>query len=136
MDVDRFIALSRWLLGARTFDRATAGSVLEVLQDEPWGRDHLRRLERKLVGPGDDRRRRSSRTSRLRALDDGERWFATHLATTWITGVYFHQRGNRWLAHEKALMHAELALWRPAPGNCTGQFGHWAERPPAASDDD
>ncbi|MDX8401729.1 MAG: sugar dehydrogenase complex small subunit [Mariprofundaceae bacterium] len=123
MDVRALTDLCERLTGTRP-SAALAKRTLAALLAEPWGASHLQRLRVKqgsLLREG---------RWRLEALDEGERWFLSHLLTTLVTGVYFHERGNRALAWDDALMHAALADVRPVPLACTGRFGDWS-RPPA-----
>ncbi len=122
MTPEEFRRISEALLG-RGVDKGFAAAMFAIFRDEPWGLNHLRRLQRKLLDRGGDPR------LAWRRLDDGERWFLDHLLTTWITGVYYHQRGNRLVSYEHALMHEILLDVRPVPGLSDREFGFWADRP-------
>jgi len=100
-----------------------AQALYHVFREEPWGLDHLRRLQRKLLDS------QLPPEKAWQQLDDGERWFLDHFLTTCVTGVYYHERGNRLISYEQALMHALLLDIRPVPGLSDRAFGFWSRAP-------
>jgi len=95
--------------------------VYQLLQDEPCGMSHLQRVVEK-----------SSERNEgivLAQLDEGEHWFLGHLLTTWVTGIYYHDKENVVVSYEHALMHEALKEIRPVPGLSTETFGFWHEPP-------
>ena len=126
VDFPRFVLLCRQLSGATQLDTPTAQTLYALFQNEPWGKEHLLRLTNKIppkhpIGIALDPQQ----------FDEGERWFIGHLLITLLTGVYYHQSGNRLVTFDHALMHTELADVRPTPGHCGGAFGDWSAAPKA-----
>lgn len=130
-DLDAFIRLSEIITGAKQLDRETAMQILAVIRAEPWGKEHLAQIAAKLMPSLSDSTLPTDRRALLdpKRFGDGERWFIGHLLTTWFTGIYYHQSGNRVVAYKNALMHAALEDVRPVPGHCNGVFGFWTEPP-------
>ena len=95
--------------------------VYQLLQGEPWGMSHLQRV----VGKSSER----NKGIVLAQLDEGEHWFLGHLLTTWVTGIYYHDKENVVVSYEHALMHEALKEIRPVPGLSTETFGFWHEPP-------
>ncbi len=124
-----FARLSQYLTGVQHLDHALLRDLLYELQEEPWGMEHLRRVMEKLL-PSDADAWSLLQPIDLGLLDDAERWFVQHLLVSWMTGIYFHARGNRTLSYRHALMHEALRDIRPIPGECERPFGHW-RHPPA-----
>lgn len=121
-----FVQLSRLLTGAAECSPLMAQPIFELLTAEPWGREHLAQLSQKwlpLAASG------NPPSLDLTRLSPGERWFAAHWLTTWLTGIYYHQSGNRMVSYRDALMYLGLATVRPVPGFCGGEFGAWSEPP-------
>lgn len=127
--LNQFIRLSEVLTGTDQLDRETAGKILERLQTEPWGREHLAQITPKILGP-------DAPTDRQKLFDktrytEGEHWFIGHVLTTWFTGIYYHQT-NYAISYRYALMHAAIQDVRPVPGHCNGEFGFWSQPPQGA----
>lgn len=130
-DLDAFIRLSEIITGTKHLDREAATQVLAAIRAEPWGKEHLAQIAAKLIPSLSDTPLPTDRQMLLdpKRFGDGERWFIGHLLTTWFTGIYYHQSGNRVVAYKNALMHAALEDVRPIPGHCNGVFGFWSEPP-------
>lgn len=123
VSLERFIKLSRRVTGFTRLDNHTSLNIMLMLHDEPWGKEHMQRLAQKVLFG------EKSSTIDFNNLDDGERWFFQHLLTTWMTGIYFHQRGNQMISYRHALMHESLLDVRPVPGECGEAFGFWQYHP-------
>jgi len=109
------------LLNFESLNVGMTKRVYNLLQDEPWGINHLQRL----VGKSSER----NKDILLAQLDEGEHWFLGHLLTTWVTGIYYHDKENTVVSYEHALMHEALKEIRPVPGLSTETFGFWHEPP-------
>jgi hypothetical protein len=129
-DVDEFIRLSALITGTRKLDRETAQKILTCIQNEPWGKEHLGQIARKLLPQYSQVPLPVDRAELLNPsrFEEGERWFIGHFLTTWFTGVYYHQ-SSRVVSYEHALMFAALEDVRPVPSHCAGEFGFWATPP-------
>jgi len=99
--------------------------IYELIQNEPWGMNHLSRVFNKSSGVSGEHL--------LAQLDEGEHWFLEHLLTTWLTGIYYHNRMNIVVSYEYALMHEALVSIRPVPGISTETFGFWHQPPQGMS---
>lgn len=130
-DLDAFIRLSEVITGTKHLDREAATQVLAAIRAEPWGKEHLAQIAAKLMPSLSDTPLPTDRQILLdpKRFGEGERWFIDHLLTTWFTGIYYHQSGDRVVAYKSALMHAALEDVRPIPGHCNGVFGFWSEPP-------
>ena len=129
-NVEEFIKLCELVTGTTKLERETAQQILNCIQNEPWGKEHLGQIARKLLPAYATE---TLPTDRLVLLDpkrfeEGERWFIGHLLTTWFTGVYYHQT-SRVISYEHALMFAALDDIRPSPSYCAGEFGYWSKPP-------
>jgi hypothetical protein len=129
-DVDEFIRLSELITGTQKLDRNTAQEILICIQNEPWGKEHLGQIARKLLPQYSQAPLPVDRAELLNPsrFEEGERWFIGHFLTTWFTGVYFHQ-SSRVVSYEHALMFASLDDVRPSPSHCAGEFGFWSAPP-------
>jgi len=117
-----FKRMSQLLTGYQDLNPEMLEQLYEVFRQEPWGMDHLKRVNGKLSGASDQ-------NHVLATLDKGEHWFFGHFLTTWITGIYYHQSGNKMISYEHALMHEAFHDLRPTPGMSDQAFGYWSEAP-------
>ena len=116
-----FVEYIEKVFGFDHLDANMSKRIYHLIQDEPWGMDHLQRVVEKS--------RNVSGASILTGLDEGEHWFLGHVLTTWVTGIYYHDSANVVVSYEHALMHEGLASIRPIPGLSTEKFGFWHQRP-------
>ena len=121
LDMVTFLAFSTRVTGVQHFNPAVARKIFDLFKKEPWGLNHLQRIEDKLAP--------SVTSQNLATLDQGEHWFFGHFLTTWITGIYYHSSGNIMVSYEHALMHSALQDIRPIPGMSTREFGFWSQPP-------
>jgi hypothetical protein len=123
------IYIGKLLTGSDRLDTEFAQEVLDLINIEPWGKEHLSQLAEKLAITADHPSVSLSDVSALlkpERYSDGERWFINHLLTTLLTGIYYHQSGNRVVSYQHALMFSVLV----APhGQCGGEFGFWSVVP-------
>lgn len=117
---EEFLQLSKLLTGSSDVEHHTAATMFETFRKEPWGMEHMYRVYSKI---------RDVSELQLSKMDDGERWFTGHLLNTWITGIYYHESGNRTISYEHALMYDALTDLRPVPGYCDREFGFWSKPP-------
>jgi hypothetical protein len=127
-----FTALSRMITLRDNLDAETTRRMYKVFMDEPWGREHVLRLHKKLsaaLAAGADRKKLSLKDEKWQ-LDDGEKWFAGHLLTTWYLGVYYHEkRPKQRVAYETALMFDTIRGIIPVPLVEAAGFGTWTAPP-------
>jgi len=124
--INTFMALSAFLTANHTLDHDMGIHILQQIIQEPWGKEHLQRVLKKshLQDGG------KFDAAMLTNLDAGESWFTGHLLTTWVTGTYFHESGNKVISYKQALMHAAFRDIYPEPNQCASKFGYW-QNPPA-----
>lgn len=134
ISLEQFRILSTYLTGQSALDPGMLRDIFAALIQEPWGKEHMQRLMHKLFPDYPQSMRPRTPLLVPRNLDDAERWFAGHILTTWMTGIYYHEIGNRTISYEHALMFEALKDIRPVPGMSTEPFGFWQEPPrPTAS---
>jgi hypothetical protein len=100
MSLDEFIALSARLTGHSELNRQAGDTMLKALLADP---------------------------ARAAQLAQPDAAFERELIAAWYTGVH-DVRGEMQVAtHTGALKWRALGI--PAPGQCAGRFGAWAQRP-------
>ena len=131
--LETFKALSTLVTLHDDLDPDTVERMYKVFMDEPWGPEHTVRLHDKIttaLAAGVARKKRPPMKNPAWKLDDGEKWFADHLLTTWYLGIYYHaERPTQRIAYENALMFAPLRGLMPIPYLEPVGFGNWAEPP-------
>ena len=128
---EHFRLLSIYLTRYARLDEKTLDAIYDALIHEPWGKEHMKRLLGKLFPALPESTKPRSEYLVVRHLDEGEAWFAGHVLTTWMTGIYYHQTGNRTLTYRHALMFEALQDLRPIPGLSEEPFGYWSKPPKA-----
>ena len=127
-----FSALSTMITLRDNLDTETTKRMYKVFMDEPWGPDHILRLHKKIstaIAAGADRKELPLKDEKWQ-LEDGEKWFAGHLLTTWYLGVYYHEkRPTQRVAYETALMFDALRGVIPIPLVDAAGFGTWTSPP-------
>lgn len=118
-----FSNYTKKILRISQLDTSMLKHIYQLFHDEPWGLSHLQRIANKLTHTQHNH-------NNLSLLDQGEHWFLGHFITTWITGIYYHERGNVMVSYQHALMYEALEDIRPVPGFSTAEFGFW-NKPPA-----
>jgi len=127
-----FLALSRIVLMRRDLDGAVARRMYDVFMAEPWGPKHiaeayagLRRAVVTRLGKAS-----SKRAAPADVLESGERWFVSHLVTTWYLGVYFHeQRPTQRITLDGALMYDAMRGILVKPYVESMGYGRWVDPP-------
>jgi hypothetical protein len=123
-----FSALSAIVTLRDNLDAETTKRMYKVFMDEPWGPDHILRLHKKLsdvIASGLDPKELSLKDGKWQ-LDDGEKWFASHLLATWYLGVYYHEkRPTQRIAYETALMFDTTRGIIPVPFVDAAGYGAW-----------
>lgn len=132
-----FTALSSIVTLRDNLDAKTTQRMYKVFMDEPWGPDHILRVHEKLSAAlvaGADRKKLSLKDDKWQ-LDDGEKWFAAHLLTTWYLGIYYHEkRPTQRITFEDALMFDAVRGAVPIPFFENTPFGEWGYPPKSAHD--
>lgn len=130
-----FSALSSMITLRDNLDAETTRRMYKVFMDEPWAPDHILRLHKKLgaaIAAGADRKKLSLKDEKWQ-LDDGEKWFAGHLLTTWYLGIYYHEkRPTQRITFEYALMFDSVRGLVPIPFFENTPFGEWGDPPKSA----
>lgn len=127
-----FYRLSQMVTGRIDLDREVARRMFDVFRDEPWAGKHLATAYTAAADALEEGGPDGTMADVLRAgvLQDGERWFVSHLLTTWYLGVYYHpDRPTVRITYRGALMHEAVADYRPVPGFAESETGAWAVRP-------
>ncbi len=131
-----FVALSQIVLLRDQLDESAARRMYELFVDEPWGPKHVHTAYKALRAAIVERNRKADRMAPapLNALGPGEKWFVSHLVTTWYLGVYYHeQRPTQRVTYTHALMFDAIRGTLPIPYLESTGFGAWAELPPGIS---
>lgn len=123
----QFVGFSQFLTGQSELNAEATQIIFETLSQELWGTDHLKRVLDKY------HQVKANEYASLEAfyasLDEGERWFAGHVLTTWLTGMYFYQNEQRVLTYDQALMFEGFEDIYPHSQNCELPFGYWQQAP-------
>ena len=121
---------------APDLDPAIAARVYGLIEQEPWGLNHVGTLYGKLLA----HRRADGRPVPVKDLVDaghlteGEAWFASHLLMTWYLGIYYHESRPEpvRVSFETSLMWEALRDHVAPPGFSTLAPGDWSTPPAAA----
>ena len=125
-EFEKFMALCKQVIATDSLDEETGKNIMQVLKQEKWGADHLRRVLQKFEIA---EKRELSPSDALASLNEGEQWFVGHVLTTWITGIYFHLSGNKVISYKHALMYESFRDIYPEPYLCDSHFGYWQQPP-------
>jgi len=129
--LEQFRILSIYLTRYARLNPEMLRAIHTTLMHEPWGPEHLARLLHRLFPDLPTSSKPRTQLLVPRNLDDAERWFAGHILTTWMTGIYYHETGNHTISYEHALMYESLKDIRPVPGMSDLPFGFWQDPPTA-----
>jgi hypothetical protein len=103
--------------------------MYEVFSAEPWGPEHMLRVYNKIRAALGDKMRPAMKDKSWQ-FDEGEKWFAGHVLTTWYLGIYYHnERPTQRVTYEHALMFRSLRGIIPIPLFENTPFGEWANPP-------
>jgi hypothetical protein len=127
-----FLALCRIVLARDDLDAKLAQRIYRVLLDEPWGQKHIATsysaLRQAIIQSGTGRHR--DKPAPVAVLQAGERWFVSHLLTTWYLGIYYHrERPTQRVAYDNALMYDAVRGLIPRPFVGQLDYGRWSEPP-------
>jgi hypothetical protein len=128
-----FMALSRIVLLRDDLDRQMAQRLFKLIMDEPWAPKHIHNAYATLRAAIIKRNKAADRENpaSLNVLGAGEKWFVSHLVTTWYLGIYYHeQQPTRRVAYSEALMFDAIRGVVPIPYLESTGFGAWADAPP------
>ena len=123
---EEFMKLSAELTAWSGLDRESGKKILQKMRNEPWGSEHLQRVINKF---STGQEAGSEKKEIFESMDEGELWFAGHLLTTWVTGMYFHESGNAVISYDHALMFDAFRDIYPEPNYCQSEFGYWQKAP-------
>lgn len=129
-----FSALSSIITLRDNLDKQTTERMYKVFMDEPWGPNYILRLYNKLSVAIGNKKRLPLKDPAWQ-LDDGEKWFAGHLLTTWYLGIYYHEkRPTQRITFEHALMFDSVRDSIPIPYFENTPFGEWGNPPKSGHD--
>jgi hypothetical protein len=100
--------------------------------DEPWGKEHIVSCYKKLLVLLDTSRLvYPPYTDQVREkLSASEKWFISHLLTTWFVGVYYHESTPaKRILYQQALMFQSLQNDYPTPFIEKVGYGGWVTPP-------
>jgi hypothetical protein len=131
---ETFMALSSILLMRSDLDLQAARRYFELFMAEPWGPKHIGTAYALLRNAVLARAQRGGREAvEQAALPAGERWFISHVVTTWYIGVYYHpERPTEWITLHGAVMYDAAGAIVPKPYEESVGYGNWARIPKAA----
>jgi hypothetical protein len=116
---DDFLVLSRALLKRDQLDLPVARKIYDTILAEPWGPQHIATLLHTVQSKpanGD--------------LTPDEKWFASHVLTTWYTGIYFYEhRDEQRMSFAVALMYDAVRTVMPTPFSASSGYAAWATPP-------
>jgi|SRR5688572_14398444 hypothetical protein len=126
-----FLALSQIMVLRTKLDEEIARKLFAVFSDEPWGPKHIGhayavlRSELAQAGAGS-----GTTPVSVSGLGEGERWFVSHLVTTWYLGVYYHeQRPTQRITYAGALMFDAVRGLLPITYFESVGYGKWINPP-------
>lgn len=130
-----FLALSQIVLMRTDLDIPFARQMFQLFLREPWGPKHVSTAYAALRNVVITRAQRGGREAVEQAtLPYGERWFISHLVTTWYTGVYYHpEEPTQWMTLHGAVMFDPTRGLIPKPYEQSVGFGKWADPPKGGS---
>jgi len=128
---DIFVALSQIVLIEADPDRALARQLYDLFLKEPYGPKHIASAYAALRAAFMARGKRGGQATVAQAqLPHGERWFISHVVTTWYVGVYYHpDRLTKWITRHGAMMYRGVRDLVPRPYEESVGFGRWAAPP-------
>ena len=104
-------------------DNETMRRIYELFIAEPWGAQNIGKLYDKIS-------QQSANKESAQIIDDGEKWFLSHLLTTLYLGIYYHEnQPPQRVAHETALMYDAVKNILPIPFIEATSFGRWSNPP-------
>jgi hypothetical protein len=122
-----FVALSKLALGRLDIDLRVARKIFDVMMEEPHGPMHISAAYAAMQAV-------SGRVRPAESLRGAERWFVSHLVTTWYLGIYYHEkRPTQRISSEGALMHQAVRERLVVPYIERTGFGAWVDPPATTS---
>jgi hypothetical protein len=128
-----FMALLRIVLLREQLDEEVSRRMYRLFLDEPWGRKHIHTAYAALRAAIIERNQSADRTAPAPSdvLGPDEKWFVSHLITTWYLGVYYHERRpTQRVTYDRALMFDAIRGTIPIPFLESTGYGAWADLPP------
>ncbi len=137
LSLKHFYALSSWITYQTDLDHDTAQKMFKVFKSEAWGEEHIVQIYNKMA----PLIYKSSKPLHVEVLikddvffNDGERWFISHLVTTWYLGIYYHtDHATQRITYDHALMYKIGAPDIPVPYIGAVPFEDWS-RPPEGTE--
>lgn len=128
---DEFATLCKIVTLRDDLPQESLDAMYAVFKDEPWMTEHVTGLNNKIKRKlGGSKGKRPSMKDPAWQFSEGEKWFASHLLTTWYLGIYYHEeRPTQRVLFEGALMFDALRGALPVTYLGATGFGNWAEPP-------
>ena len=129
---EAFIALSCIVLARPKIDEALARRLFEKFKREPWGEKHIGTAYKSLLSEMERRRQPilALNSATLSSIPHDERWFISHLLTTWYLGIYYYEnQAPERITFEGALMYDAVREIAPIPYFSSVGYGGWADLP-------
>jgi D-sorbitol dehydrogenase-like protein len=132
--LETFRALSQIAFARTVLDETLVRRMYEIFMDEPWGPKHIGTAYAVLYRAlGQAKSENWKLAEWLPLLGPGEKWFVSHLITTYYLGIYYHeQRPTRRVTYEDAAMFDAIRGILPVPFLESTGFGTWTDPPPNA----
>lgn len=129
-----FLALSRIVLMRNDLDLEAGRRYFELFTAEPWGLKHIGTAYAMIRETVMSHAQQGGRAAVEQAqLPQGERWFISHLVTTWYIGVYYHpERPTDWITLRGAVMYDATRGIVPRPYEDNVGYGGWTHLPKSA----
>lgn len=133
IDFDVFYRFCQLVTAQVDLDLDVARSIYDLNQEEPWGIFHASSIYRKIVsnkpviGPAPTLPNMIENDE----FSEGEEWYLTHLMTTWLMGIYYHESKTEpvRVSFNAPLMRQVVADFIPVPGASEFAPGYWAHNP-------
>ncbi|MGH1404019.1 MAG: sugar dehydrogenase complex small subunit [Alphaproteobacteria bacterium] len=133
LSLKHFYALSSWITYQADLDRDTAEKMFNVFKDETWGPEHIVQIYNKiapLIYKGSEPLDFEKLLKSSTFFDEGERWFISHLVTTWYLGIYYHEdHSTQRITYGHALMYKIGTPDIPIPYIGAVPFEEWSHPP-------
>jgi len=133
LSLGHFRSLSSWVTYQSDLDDDTVEKMFSVFQKEAWGSEHIIQIYNKLAPLKRENLQPLQLENLLnedRFFNDGERWFVSHLLTTWFLGVYYHEdHSTQRITYEHALMYKIATPNIPIPFLGAVPFEEWSQPP-------
>lgn len=133
---DIFFALSKIITARAALDEKATQKIYAVISAEPWSEAHIVSCYKKILFllEGAALIYPPYTPTLHQQLNTDEKWFISHLLTTWYVGIYYYEaKAPMRVLYQQALMFEKLKQTYPIPFITAVGYGKWAEPPIDAS---